>query len=404
MTDFIVDSAGRTQRHYPYIDSAIEKLRAQRAAGANAGGVRGTPSATTVIDRSRPGIVKRVLGSKVAKGGALLAAAGAAANQFQPGATEKFAKRFGVDGPDGVVAKIRDPMNPISTTDYLKLTALNAGGFLTDVADNASFGIIGNLLYKDKRGRGAVAGTGGDGTGAGTPGSVDLGKVAPVAQAKQAVPTSNPAQPPRSIVRNARGGAAPEELPQPQNEAPNVPNVGLATDVDTLPAFLQQIQGAQQTVANNKTASANRRGIVSNVRNTQDIEKGNIDNQESQLKLQQSQQLQSVLDQVTALDETKDPGGNQRRQLLDQAAVLQGKNPGDRFDFKTVQGVDPSTMESIQQLVRVDPRTGEYQFLGGAQAPAAGQGNEKPPVEGAQKAPDGKWYVKQGDKFFRVDQ
>jgi hypothetical protein len=53
---------------------------------------------------------------------------------------------------------------------------------------------------------------------------------------------------------------------------------------------------------------------------------------------------------------------------------------------------------------RIDPATGQEVPFGQEQAPAAPQGSgDQPPVAGAKKAPDGKWYVQQNGKWFRVD-
>lgn len=387
----------------PYMDQVINRLRGQAqmpASGSDVykikGGGTGTPTTPVTVDRSRPGIVQRALNSKGGKVVGALSVAGAVNDQLQPGANERYAKRFGVDGPGGVVAKMRDPMNPVGMADAAKLTALKAGGFVTDVVDRASFGIIGNLLYPDKQGPGVIpsaqAAPGGAG---GPPGEIDLGNNQTLMPRQQQGVVQS-LRPPKASPSAPKVEQQPQQQQQPLYQPVQVPNVANAMDVDTLPAFFQQLQGAQQTVANNAAARGNRKGIIAATRGQQDLEKG-------QMELDQAKQLNAIFQQVQGLTEANDPGATLRRQLMDQAAILQGKNPGERFDFKTVQGVDPATLESIQQLVRVDPRTGEYQFLGGAQ-PGAQPAAEQPPVAGAQKAPDGKWYVKQGDKWFRVDQ
>jgi len=53
----------------------------------------------------------------------------------------------------------------------------------------------------------------------------------------------------------------------------------------------------------------------------------------------------------------------------------------------------PEDVQAVQNKARA------LQGSGGGTTAA---GADKPPMEGAQKAPDGKWYIQKGDKYFRV--
>lgn len=112
----------------PVLDRVSAKMQAQTA-----------PKPASITS-SLGGNVRAALNGKIGKGVGLLAAGGAVANAMEPDSTARYAQRFATTEPtgDGTLG------------DIAKFAALRAGGFATDVANNATFGLAGKL-YRDNQ-------------------------------------------------------------------------------------------------------------------------------------------------------------------------------------------------------------------------------------------------------------
>ncbi|PWC53618.1 hypothetical protein [Azospirillum sp. TSO22-1] len=72
--------------------------------------------------------------------------------------------------------------------------------------------------------------------------------------------------------------------------------------------------------------------------------------------------------------------------------------------YKKVHLLNETIKSAVEHLGMTPEEARKYaERLIDTTAPARAGGGERPPVAGAQKAPDGKWYVKQGDKWARVE-
>ncbi|MGE0383404.1 MAG: hypothetical protein AB7Q97_01655 [Gammaproteobacteria bacterium] len=103
----------------------------------------------------------------------------------------------------------------------------------------------------------------------------------------------------------------------------------------------------------------------------QDLATRGITNASERLKLRSLQDLRSIYNEIQSLDDTNDPGGARRRELVRTALILGGKDPKGRFEFKTVQGVDPVTGLATQSLMKLDPESGAAEPVSGAGGAAA---------------------------------
>lgn len=142
--------AGYTIAELPMEEISMGRSRAERAAidSAVQSGKRppgmakkpGTPALDRIsarIQAPKPAPVSK-LGIAARAGGAM-AAGGAIASGMEDDSTARYAKRFGVSEPTGSG----------SIGDISKFTALRAGGFASDLANNLTMGAAGNL-YRDK--------------------------------------------------------------------------------------------------------------------------------------------------------------------------------------------------------------------------------------------------------------
>lgn len=175
---YYVNNAGVADAAPPYVREAIDRLN-QRAAGVKAAtaGVQPAPAQPIINDTTAPkapkgpGVVGRVrsvingpapsasapgpvsraagyVGRKLAGAGGFVArrvapalAVGASlADAKADDSTARYAERFNVQEPAG----------DGSVGDIAKFTALRAGGFATDLANNFSGGILGRTLYRDR--------------------------------------------------------------------------------------------------------------------------------------------------------------------------------------------------------------------------------------------------------------
>lgn len=87
-------------------------------------------------------------------------------------------------------------------------------------------------------------------------------------------------------------------------------------------------------------------------------------------------------------------------------ALASAAREGDEAFMRYIQetGQIGSLLEFARSEYGIDLRTGTYMSAPAGGASGGGpESQEQPPMEGAQKAPDGNWYVQQDGKWFRVD-
>ncbi|MBI4695593.1 MAG: hypothetical protein HY749_16370 [Gammaproteobacteria bacterium] len=219
--------------------------------------------------------------------------------------------------------------------------------------------------------------------------------------------------PPRGtgIIRNNGTGAiteingspAPEQVAQApsdigRREPVNVPNAALATDIDTLPQFLQGASEAGQALVNNKQQAAKEAGLIRRAKAGQEYQKG-----ETELGAQQ--RLDHVLEQLTQLNDQNDPQGAKRAELQNTALTLRGHvpttsdTPEDRYRNTLTKGVLPAALDEkgrTDALKWVDQQMADYRERRSGRAAAPQYEEGKVYVDGKgnrAKYQNGQWVA-----------
>jgi hypothetical protein len=374
---------------YPYIDKALERLSKQRAARAT--GAATPPQPTFVNDttipkpaqpsrmgnfiRSQPtdkmGFLRRNINragrsglGKAFIGGSLATTALDVANT----PTEDYYKRFGIT-----------PEADSPFVDLMQDTGARALGAASDLGNNLSLGFF-DRFFRDKPqqpGQSSIIPSVQAATGGGQPSAGGAQRKPAQPRSDYASRVDDPTFVPEQgtgVFRNERTGRTqtfdargrqPVTIDQnsgsviDEQQPVQIPNLALATDVDSLPAFLSQLTGAQQTIANQAAKRGAEGGFLKRVKEGQDIEK-------SELGLNKQRQLASVLEELNALDDQADPSGQERARLTKLALTLQGKSS---TSTKGYQLANPATGQldefgnQQRELIRFNPETGQIEYI-----------------------------------------
>ena len=370
-----VNQAGVADNAPPYVRDAIDKLKGRAAAaGTTRAGTSPGAAAPAVNDvAARPGILGRARAAL--GGGAAPAAAPGAAPAAAGSRIPGILKRVGgaAAGALGAGQALYGGAQ-IAGGDTVGGVENAALGTLTAAPPTRGVGILGNVLkagrdavlpaaanlYADltDKGSGDLVGPELEKTLAGrTPEEflIETGRrpdpiAVPEAVPPPGQPTAEPTQADLSaqiddpafipaqgtgLIRNERTRRVAEvggQPGQPVETAVAEPTLGAATPASpvqfpdlslalssgTLPEFLRQYGRAAQGIAANKTAASSESGILKRAKTRQDLELG-------ETELKGAERLDSIMEELTSLDDSTDPGGARRLKLRNLALTLGGK-------------------------------------------------------------------------------
>lgn len=141
---------------------------------------------------------------------------------------------------------------------------------------------------------------------------------------------------------------------------------------EAMSGFTDDLQKYAQQRSDTRSPTGDYNRALKAVKGMLDVEKAGMENEAAGLSLRSAEDMRSIYRELTGLNERNDPGGLRRRELVRTALTLAGKEPKPEYEFKNVQGVDPTTGMAVQNLVRVNPNTGQAEAV----TPAGQQGGE----------------------------
>lgn len=151
-----------------------------------------------------------------------------------------------------------------------------------------------------------------------------------------------------------------------------------------LPATMQDLDYIDETIARieQHPGSKNAFGMMSLVPNRPGSKTSDFDNLRKQLE---SQTFLTAVQKMRGLGALTEMEG---KKVTDAVAALQTTQSEEQFreNLKILKGYLAKSRSVAMQAAGKEPRAVD----------------EKPPMEGARKAADGKWYIEKGGKYFRV--
>ena len=374
-------------------------------------------SASQGINDFRAMPAKQQLGATLKGAGAPLAVGSAIGSAMDDNSTARYAERFGVSEPTG----------DGSLGDIAKFTALRAGGFASDLGNNLTLGLAGNLYADNKSpvsnvkkapqptatapvaednsvqvldGSGNLMGMQKPLTDGGIPVSGDK-RTAPVADQFANVDKQRKTLADTLLSKDAGDGQTAFQAKEGYNPLEvnanaqdlvkqaleSVNKIQNPADAPTLgDAFAQKIANRQITdKANTMAKTADQlnalatgsigmrqgeqklvQGDVAIDQDRQNLIKGDVDIQGGKQKLQAGK---DEVDRSAKLKATLEEYANpkttpeRRRQLADLALTLQGKEPANRFGVESTVNAD-----GTKSLYKVDKQTGEVTAVESQQA------------------------------------
>lgn len=321
------------------------------------------------------GRVRGLAGGTLAKIAAPVATAAAVSDSMQPDATARYAKRFGVSEPSG----------DGSMSDMLKFAALRAGGFASDLGNDLTGGLAGNL-YRDQPNAPATALNAAAAPAAAAPAAgapaqpgstqTDLSKLI---DDKTFIPQAG-----TGLIRNDTTGLTQEIGGQASPEAPasatpgdgqtavRMPDASLLLNSGTVGKYLTGATDAANATIGNAEEG---KGIVRR--------KGRAEARKSEAEAAGAERLDQVTNELIGLNDSNDPGGARRMQLRDLALTLSGHAQTNTTDTPRDRYLRSLTKSALTNAVTPEDRAAAQKYIdeemqkydGVKAAPSAATGN-----------------------------